>query len=240
MGLELLDLLNGTFSLIFVIISTIVGLITTLKYLKTHNRVLIWIGFTWILISHPWWPSALSTFIALATGQGLSLGFYLLIGNFFVPFFVFLLVGAFTEIYFHEKQLIILLIVGIIGVLIDIYIVFYIIVDPTVLGELQGIVDIEFKGFLRIYLILVIILTLTIGLCIGINSYKSENPEIRWRGRFLILAFISWAVGAICDASITLNFITLPLIRILLISSAIEFYLGFVMPDWIKNRLIKE
>ncbi|MHA1467605.1 MAG: hypothetical protein ACTSP6_05940, partial [Promethearchaeota archaeon] len=63
-------------------------------------------------------------------------------------------------------------------------------------------------------------------------------PEIKLRGKFLMAAFISWTFGAIADAIIPLTVITLPIIRIILITSAIEFYIGFVLPDWIKKRLL--
>jgi len=240
MVLELVDLLNGIFSLIFVVISTLVGLITAAKYFKTKNRILLLVGVSWILIVCPWWPSATSAFIALATGEGLELRMYLLLGNLFVPLFLILFIGAFTEIYFHEKQKIFLLIFAIIGIIVEIYLIYFVIVDPKVLGELHGIVDIEFKGFWRYYLIFDILIVLIIGIAIAVNSLKSEDKVIKLRGKFLLAAFISWTLGAIFDASVELDLITLPLIRILLISSAIEFYIGFVMPDLVKNRFIRE
>ena len=76
------------------------------------------------------------------------------------------------------------------------------------------------------------------GVLIAINSIKSDTPEIKLRGKFLLAAFISWSFGAIADATIPLTVITLPIIRIILITSAIEFYIGFVLPDWIKKRLL--
>jgi hypothetical protein len=151
---------------------------------------------------------------------------------------MFFLVAAFTEIYYNDKQKIILIIFAIIGILIEIYLVYFIIVDPCVLGELQGIVDIEFRGLLRIYLLIDILLVLVLGFLIALNSLRTETPEIKLRGKFLMLAFISWTVGAIADASLPLNFITLTIIRIVLITSAIEFYIGFILPDWIKKHFL--
>jgi hypothetical protein len=242
MALESIDLLNGSFSVIFVIISTIVGIRTVLKYFESKNRTLLWVGFSWILIVAPWWPSSLSFIVALFTGQGLTLSTYLLIGNIPAPLFVLFLVGAFTEVYFHEKQKIILLILVVIGILVEIYIIYYVLISnmPSELGTLQGIVDIEFRGFLRYYLLSVIVLVLILGCAIAYNSIKSDAPEIKLRGKFLLVAFISWTIGAICDAVVPLTFITLPIIRILLISSAIEFYCGFVLPGFIRKAFLKE
>jgi hypothetical protein len=238
MVLTTLDLINGLFSIIFVAISTFVGLTIASKYIKSKIRTLLFIGIAWILIVSPWWPSSASVILALATGKGLSLEMYLLLGNLFTPVFVFLLVAAFTEIYYNDKQKIILIIFAIIGILIEIYLVYFIIVDPSVHGELQGIIDIEFRGLLRIYLLFNILLVLVLGFLIALNSLRSETPEIKLRGKFLMLAFISWTVGAIADASLPLNFITLTIIRIVLITSAIEFYIGFILPDWIKKHFL--
>jgi hypothetical protein len=238
MVLTTLDLINGLFSIIFVAISTLVGFTIASKYIKSKIRTLLFIGIAWILIVSPWWPSSASVILALATGEGLSLEMYLLLGNLFTPVFMFFLVAAFTEIYYNDKQKIILIIFAIIGILIEIYLVYFIIVDPCVLGELQGIVDIEFRGLLRIYLLIDILLVLVLGFLIALNSLRTETPEIKLRGKFLMLAFISWTVGAIADASLPLNFITLTIIRIVLITSAIEFYIGFILPDWIKKHFL--
>jgi len=234
----LIDILNGVFSIIFVVISTIVGLITVSKYFKSKTKTTLYIGLAWILIVCPWWPSSLSVLSALLTGQGLSLVMYLFIGNVFVPVFIFFLVAGFTEIYFKDKRKILLGIFALIGVTIEIYLIYFLIVDPSVLGELQGVVDIEFRGLLRIYLISTILIVLILGVLIAYNSIKAENPEIKLRGKFLMAAFISWTFGAIADATLPLTIITLPIIRIILISSAIEFYIGFILPDFIKKRFL--
>ena len=240
MAVALIDLINGIFSIIFVLVSTIVGLITMSKYFKSKKRTILWIGLAWILIVSPWWPSSLSVLCALITGKGLSLQLYLFVGNFLVPAFILFLVAGLTNTYLIEKQKIILGIFLILGVIFEVYFIYYLIVDPSIHGELQGLVDIEFRGFLRIYLILNILLTLILGILIALNSIKSVEPEIKLRGKFLLMAFISWTIGAIFDATIPLNFVTLPIIRIILISSAIEFYFGFVLPDWIKTRFLKQ
>ena len=233
-----IDILNGVFSIIFVVISTIAGLIIASKYFKSKIKTLLYIGVAWVLIACPWWPSSASVLLALATGQGLSLENYLLLGNLFVPVFLFFLVAAFTEIYYNEKQKLVLGIFGVIGIIVEIYFLYFLIVDSSVHGELQGVVDIEFRGFLRIYLIFSILVVCVLGVLIAINSIKSDTPEIKLRGKFLMAAFISWTFGAIADAIIPLTVITLPIIRIILITSAIEFYIGFVLPDWIKKRLL--
>ena len=241
MVLTTIDLVNGILSLIFITIATIVGIRVASKYFKTKRTTPLYIGIAWVIIVSPWWGSAASVLVALATGgDGLSLPAYLLIANIVTPFFIVFLIAGFTNFYFKEKQKIIVGIWLIIEIIFEIYLIYFIIVDPSIHGELNGVVDISYTGLWRIYLIVHIILILIIGTAIALNSIKSQDTEIKFRGYFLLLAFISFTVGAIADASLTLNFVTLLIIRIILISSALEFYLGFIMPKWLKNIIIKE
>ena len=106
MTVEIIDLISGIFSLIFVIITSFVGLRTIAKYFKTRkNKAILWIGCAWTLISCPWWPSAISAFIALATGNGLSFEMYVFLGTFFVPILVIFMLITLTELYFNEKTI---------------------------------------------------------------------------------------------------------------------------------------
>ena len=77
------------------------------------------------------------------------------------------------------------------------------------------------------------------GILIARESLKSEDREIKLKGRFLLIAFISWTIGALMDAALDPNIITLTIARLILISSAIEFYCGFLLPERIKKIFLK-
>jgi len=47
-------------------------------------------------------------------------------------------------------------------------------------------------------------------------------------------------IGAAMDTILPITFVTFPIIRIILISSAIEFYLGYFLPFWLKSVFLKE
>ncbi|MHA1489264.1 MAG: hypothetical protein ACTSRI_06380 [Promethearchaeota archaeon] len=84
---------------------------------------------------------------------------------------------------------------------------------------------------------LIILIT---GLLFGRETFKSDDPEIKLKGKMLILAFPSFAIGAILDATIPFTAITLIIVRLILISSSIEFYGGFILPKWMKKLLLKQ
>ena len=72
----------------------------------------------------------------------------------------------------------------------------------------------------------------------SVKSIKVDDPEIKWKGKFLLIAWFSFTIGAILDAALPLTEITLIIVRLILISSSIEFYLGFFLPDQLAKRLI--
>ena len=72
------------------------------------------------------------------------------------------------------------------------------------------------------------------------ESLKSEDLEIRLKGKLIFIAFILFTIGSGLDTSIPLNFVTLPIIRGFEIASAIVFYFGFFLPKWFKKFIKKE
>ena len=122
----------------------------------------------------------------------------------------------------------------------EIYLIFYVIFDVSQLAELTGIVDIEYRGFLRYYMIAVTIFGVTVGILIGLDNFKSDDPELRLKGRFLVIAFLLFPAGAWPDAIFALTVTWVIICRIIMITSAIFFYFAFLLPNWLKKLLIKE
>jgi len=240
MALEALDIVNGVFSLIFVAISLLVGLIILSKYFQYKERVYFLVGCTWILISEPWWPSSLSFLIAIANGVGLSSQMYFLIGNLFVPVAIIVWLIAFTEFLYKEKRKLILMIFGIYGILFEIIFFILLFQNPELIGDLNPPVDVNYKFFIMVSLISFLLIVVISGFLFANLSLKSDDPEVKLKGKLLILAYISFSIGALLDSSIPLNEITIIITRIILITSAIEWYGGFILPGFLRKFLLKK
>jgi hypothetical protein len=240
MTLTPFEILNGTFSLIFVIVSLIVGLIIASKYFQVKNRTLLLVGITWIGLTTPWLPSTISFLVYLIMESGLSPVFYFTIGNIASPVILVIWIIAFTDLKFKKRQTLIVSVYSILGVAYEIYLVYFLIINPSVIGELTGIFDVTYKGVVLLFALFIVINMLISGVLFGQESLRSKDATIRLKGKFLIVAFISWCVGAIMDAALQLNIITLTIARIILISSAVEFYIGFILPRFIRELFIKE
>ena len=94
--------------------------------------------------------------------------------------------------------------------------------------------------YFQIFFIFILISFVFTGIIIAMISMRAENLEIKLKGKLLLLAFILFAIGAALDAVGPLIPLTVVLTRIILILSAIAFYSGFILPNWMKKLFLKE
>ena len=87
------------------------------------------------------------------------------------------------------------------------------------------------------------------GVIFAQKSVKSEDREIKLKGKLLRAAFITFTVAAVLDSMLGTIFedpadpllaIFVVVVRILLTLSALEFYGGFLLPRWMKEILMKK
>lgn len=240
MSLEPFDIISGIFSFIFVAISLFVGLLILSKYFKYKEKIYFLVGATWIFISEPWWPSSLSFLVSLSNGVGLTSSVYFLIGNIFVPLAIALWLLAFTEFLFTEKRKLILLIFTLVGIVFEIIFFSLLFLNPSLIGTLNPPVDVRYKAFIMIFLLVFVLIVVFSGLLFARLSLKSDDPEVKLKGRLLIVAYATFLVGALLDSSIPLNEISVVLTRLLLIVSALFWYGGFILPKWMRQLFLKQ
>ena len=238
MALNSNEFLNGLFSLIFVILTVYVGITIVSKYFKYKQRTFLYVGFTWIGVSSPYIATSISFILAVITsGDGLlnhpTIYFFIAIA--FVPPILVLWMTAMAEFLAKERKKPIMIVFVIIGVILEIISLSYLFTDPSLIGQLESPVDTDWSTFMKIYYISMIILLFITGMLFARGSFKSNDPQIRLKGKFLVIAFILFILGAILDA-----FIDTPIIRLVMMISSITFYFGFILPDWMKKALIKQ
>ena len=245
MALTALEILTGSLSLATVIISTLIGLRIVSKVFKHKRRELLLVGFTWILLCEIWWSSAFSFLAALFTGVGFTPEIYFSLGNLFVPIALLMWLTAFTDLVYKKKQNLILLIAAITGLIYYIIFFYFIFTDVSVIGIMFNAVDAEYRSFALFYLISVLLVFFVTGILFSRVSMRSDNPEIRLKGKFLLLAVILFTIGAALDGLKPFLFgailnVILIINRIILIISGLAYYSGFLLPRWIKELIIKD
>ncbi|MFW9828657.1 MAG: hypothetical protein ACFFEY_13780 [Candidatus Thorarchaeota archaeon] len=239
MALNPLDVLNGIFSIIFVVISLFVGFIILTRYFRYKERVYFYVGATWVFISEPWWPSSISFLVALTNGVGIPPWAYFLIGNIFIPLAIVLWLFAFTEFLYSDKRKLFLLIFAILGAIFEIMFFFFLFSNPGLIGELNGPVDVNYRSFIMIFLIIFLLIVVITGFLFANLSLKSKDKEVKLKGIFLIVAYVTFAIGALLDATIPFSEPTIIIVRLILILSAFCWYGGFLLPKWMKKFLLK-
>jgi hypothetical protein len=251
MPLELVDYLQGSFSLIFVIISLIIGITILTKYFEHKNRLLILVGIAWIGVANPWIPDSISFLMLLFAQIPLNTGLYFIIGNCFLPIALLTWLIAYTDMIRQKAKKKVITITIILSIIFEIIFFSLFFIDINLIGTIDPIsrpFTADFGIFITIYLMIVILVMLVTGVIFAQKSVKSDEREIRLKGKLLRAAFITFTVAAVLDSLLGTIFedptdpflsVMVVVVRILLILSALEFYGGFLLPRWMKEIFIK-
>ncbi|MHA2283932.1 MAG: hypothetical protein ACXAC5_24095, partial [Promethearchaeota archaeon] len=126
--------------------------------------------------------------------------------------------------------------------------------------DLVGVIDplrpfsADLGAVLIIFLLITMLIMLITGLQFSLKSIKSEEKEIKLKGKLLRGAFIAFTIAALLEKaarSIMLGVVfqdptdlvlsvILAIVRVLLVLSAFAFYGGFLLPRWMKEILMKK
>ncbi|MHA1931579.1 MAG: hypothetical protein ACW96X_03510 [Promethearchaeota archaeon] len=253
MVLELVDILHGSFSLLYVIISFSIGLIILLKYFKFKNRLYILVGLTWIFLSSPWLPDSASFLRYLFFGTALSAEGYFIIGNVFLPIALITWIIAYTDMINREKQKLALSLVLILSIIFEVTFFILFFIDIRLIGSYTTLFSADLGILLIVFQLITMLILLITGLQFAAKSISSGDKEVRLKGKLLRGAFITFTIAALLEKSARsimlgvvfqdptdpLLTIMLAIVRVLLVLSAFAFYGGFLLPRWIKEIFTK-
>lgn len=241
MVLTEIEILHSSFSLVAIIISILIGLIIISKYFKFKQRNILLIGIFWTGLTFPWLPTVITFVMMLTVGYGLSVEWFILIGIVILPITVLCGLTAFTSLLGvkKNKRRLILLSVLAFNLVFESLIFYFLFMNVNIIATLVDVLTIEWSLFSQIYFIINLVLFLVTGILFSRRSLQSESKEIRFKGKLLMAAFISFTIATVLDFAIP-NPLTYIIARVILVSSSIEFYIGFLLPERIKRLLIKE
>jgi len=172
--------------------------------------------------------------------QTLTPFMYLLLGNAFVPIAILCWIYSFTSLaYPHLKKKLLILFL-IIYTPYEIYVIYFLFVNPSNIAEIVGTFYAQPKLIIMIYQVLAVLVSFITGIMFSRKSMKSDEAKVALKGKILLIAFIAFTIGAFMDAIFPLTPFTLIIVRLILISSAIFYLFGFLLPDKIAELLLKE
>jgi hypothetical protein len=242
MAIELLDMVHGIFTIVFVIISIITGLIIVVKYFQLRKSQFLLFGLFWIGLTTPWWPTVIIFILALATGTSISIQAFIVVGIAFLPITITLGLIAFLKVLPMKKRSkrIILITNIIINAAYEIYFFAFLFIDISMIAEASETSPFMLNWSIpsQIYFIISLLYFLYVGISFSVVSIKSEDKTVRLKGKFLLIAFLSFIIGTVVDFAIPTT-IVFVIARLILLTSTIEFYIGLMLPKWIKELFIK-
>ncbi|MFX1495054.1 MAG: hypothetical protein ACFFBZ_12280, partial [Promethearchaeota archaeon] len=176
---------------------------------------------------------------------------YFIIGNCFIPLALLSWLIAFTDMIGKKKQKIIITLTIILSIAFEIIFFYLFFTDINAIGVINPLrpFTVNFGDFILIYLVIVIIIMFITGIIFAQKSVKSNDKEVRVKGKLLRAAFITFTIAAVLDSLLGTIFenptdpllaIMVVIVRVLLIISAIEFYGGFLLPKWMHAIFIRE
>jgi len=235
--LNINELIRSLFSLIFVISTIIIGIKIIKKYDSLKKREFQFLGFSWILMSSPWWWSAINLIISIIFNAQLNNGIYIILSNAFIPIGLILWIYAYAYsmdlTYKRTFTISFFFICMLYECIFIIFLIFY----PDLIGytiNLDLIVRTPFSLGFAIFTALTIFFT---GILFSLNSIRSKNEEIKIRGYCLLVAFSLITFGSGFDAFSWTSIWIIIVIRSFLILSSIFFYIAFFFPRRLTKRL---
>ncbi|MBD3216314.1 MAG: hypothetical protein GF311_27115 [Candidatus Lokiarchaeota archaeon] len=240
MTLGPIDYVNGTLSLLFVLISISVGILLIWKYKKFKEITLLYVGITWIIMCEPWWPHSVSFIVSLFTGEGLDIRTFYFLAVTFIPIGLLAWLAAFTQFLYKSKQKIVVALVGVAMAIFEVIFFVVLALNPSIIAKKSTDVDYLNYPFILTFFLAVLGIFLVTGIIFASYAMKSEIRKNQIKGRILLIAIFLYTIGGGLDGAFEGIIGILIISRIMLALSSIMFYFGFVLPKWLEKILIKE
>jgi hypothetical protein len=249
--LDIVDILQGTLSLIYVVISFIIGVTIISKYRKFKNRLYILVGLCWLSLSTLWLPEAVSFIMSVSIQQTLAIEWHLIMGNIFFPIAIFCWIFAYMDMINKKKEKLAISLVIIYAIIFEGLFFYYFSLGTEYIGVINPVrpFSADLGIFLTVLLLIGFLSLFFTGILFSRKSVKSDNREVSLKGKLLLFAFVAFTIAALLektirsillgivfpDPTIPLLSVMLVVVRALLISSAIAFYGGFLLPRWMRE-----
>lgn len=233
------DYFHGISAIIIIIISVIIGIRILYTYHKYRDKTHITVGLTYFFLLSPYWGGAISFIGVLVANYALNIEVYLFLTGAFLPIaLVSWIYSVATLIYKNYKKILVLTYI-IISIIFEILLIYFLITDYTIVGESTTKINQIGNEFLLIFQVLTIISMEATGIHFSILSIKSPDPKVKLKGKILLTAWLLILVSSALDAILITDALLMLIIRVILVTGVIFYYLGFFLPEGLAERIIK-
>lgn len=210
------------------------------RYARYKKAEYLYIGIVALLLTEPWWSTAISFLLIIITGTGLSVELYVIIGNVGIPVAITLWIKVYSELKTLDDVMVkrMFYFSTLYNIIFMLFFFYFLTSDITVIGELTSPIDVRYNVIMILYLFITVILIYMTTISFAKELLKSDSREMKLRGKLIICGFTFFTIGAFLDFAIPLTPITLLMARSLLVACAFQLWGGFIMPDWMKRVLL--
>ena len=244
-AISLSDQAYGMMTLIAIIINLIMSIVILKKANKQKVSILYIFFLTLLFTGVAWWPVGIEYIYWLLTGNLFPYGFLAEINLIAIIISFLAWLDLYMRIVYPGKRkllLFMLLIYGLICVIFFIYVIYYLHLAPG--APVESMLGSEVTPFIGkspdiiiLFALILLITVLITGLHFSITSMREKDPEIKWKGKILFISFIFYGIGEMDFMSIFFGLEFAVITRLILIIGNILFYIGFIMPEFVKKRL---
>jgi len=233
-------LLLGIVTLIFVIITLIISGRMIYKGIKVKMKTLSYVGIEYIGVASCWFGVAFNFITILLINQIPPWPLHFIAHGGIVTIAQIFWIFAMTNLLsFKEKTKKVLKILSvIIGVIVEIIYIIIAFTRVSWLGTPVAPIQVLYEPFSYLYLMGQLFIFLFFGYWFVIESLKAKSPKIRLKGKFLALSFAVFTLASVLEVFFT-QILVFILARIIVMSSAFLFYIGFLLPKKIETLLLE-
>lgn len=228
--LEPIEIFNGICAIATFLIYFFTALSILYRHFKYREKKFIYMSLALFFLGFTWLGLSLSFLSVVLTGNRLPFEIQVIITNGFPLALLFWLL-VFTELFYRQKQKLIVLLWVIVISIMEILFFVFLIVDSSILGSETGGFYIRWGLFINTRMILNMVIFLVTGVKFYQEAIKTDNPEVKLKTRLLIVGIVLLIAGGLLYSITGLIVLTL----VLLLFSVIGFYGGLVFPEWIKK-----
>ena len=238
--LTLLEIIQGSTSLIYAITGTLIGLIIASKYLTYERKELLGIGIALALLTAPWYGGGISFLTYIFFDFILDDSIYFFINYGLLAIALIAWMYGMSILLFPNSIKRNMIIFSIICIPYEIIFIVTLSISTSMIGAKEGKFNSDAALLPTVFIIFALLVSLITMIMFVRQSLRSSNLKIKWKGRFLLIAVILMAIGSFMDAILTITATTLMIARIILLWRLIFSYLGWLMPERVANWLIKD
>ncbi len=233
-------MLIGIFTIIFIVIQILVGIRIILKFFTYKKVLFIQIGIGWIGASTVWIGVAVDFISVLLFNTPTPIQVHLLIIGGVLPFTQLCWIAAITNLIEIKKSTRkLMLTIGIIIACIFAPIYIYIsMTNPLVWGEKITPIQLKLSFLNQIHYAIEIIIFIVPGLWFSKVSMASNQPDINLKGKILLSTFLISIIMTLLEL-LSSGLLMYLIARVIAVLVAILFYIGFMIPNRVKNLILK-